>query len=106
MGYIATLTVNNDFLHQLKDVPDLGSRIRDAVSMLSISQPQEVRGAHITAIETHHADYAQAVLIGGGKEGQLINGVSINYLQEEPELELLKQLARKHGFDLHKRRGK
>lgn len=103
MGFISTVTVNNDFLHDLPKVSNLGRRLYEAVSKLQISRPVPLDGyIGVTAIESHHADYAQPILIGGGVEAMVIEGISISYMDMDPEIGLLRQLAEKHGFVIYK----
>ncbi len=109
MGFITSLTLNNDLLSDLKrDDSRLGPELYNAV--LSVDFPEagrsKVSAAGIQVVESHHADYAQPILVGGGREATVIGGVSIFYTVPDPELELLRQLARKHGFDLRKKRSR
>lgn len=104
MGFITTLVANNDFIHQLPKIKNLGEQIRAAISHLAISQPVHVGTSGIAAIESHHADHALLVMVGGGTEATVIKSAAVSYHSKNPELEFLKQLANIHGFDLHKRR--
>jgi hypothetical protein len=104
MGFISTLTVNNDFVHDLPKVGNLGKQIYEAVCRLSSEKPVHLNQLGITAVESHHADYAQPLLIGGWRESTIITGVSIpHHHGEESELKLLEQLAEKHGYNIYKK---
>jgi hypothetical protein len=103
MGFITTLTANNDTIHQLPEYPDLGDEIYQAILKVAVDRPARVGHTGMVAHESHHMDYGQAILIGGGRDA-LELGASVYYGDKEPELAVLKQLADKHGFVLHKKR--
>lgn len=109
MGYITTVTVNNDLLHQLTSrPPEDVCRIfyEGLMKMHGGREPIALPVAGITVVETHHADYAHAILVGGGREAQVITGININYTHLDPEMELLRQLAFKREFYLQRKRRK
>jgi len=109
MGFITTVTVNNDLLHELlHKSPERVCRLfHDGLIRMHGGQvPISVPVAGITVVETHHVDHALPILVGGGKEAQVVTGVSIHYTSQDPEGELLKRLADKHGYTLQKRRKK
>lgn len=107
MGFITTLTANNDFFDELKRAAENGMNVGlilyDALLRISSTRPVHVPVAGITIVETHHADLAQPVLVGGGREAHVIDGINIFYTDMEPELTLLKQLAEKYGFVIYKK---
>lgn len=100
MGWISTIVVLNDYLHEIGREPRFGKMVEDAVLSLSIKQPQDI-GHYATAIETHHNDGIIPVLVGHGKGSAL--DVAVAWHSEDPELDLLKRLAEKRGFNLHKK---
>ena len=107
MGWISTLTANNDLIHRLKNVDNLGSRIESAIQQLSgEGGPIHIGSTGLTAIETHHADTGIAVMVGGPDEGRVLGGF-VHYNQDDPEVMLIKRLAEKFGYRLVKmpRRG-
>jgi len=103
MGFITTLTTSNDTIHDLPTYPDLGDEIYHAILKLSVEKPSRVGHSGLVAHESHHMDYGQAIIIGGGCRALEMGG-SVYYSDKEPELTLLQQLADKHGYVLHKKR--
>ena len=76
MGYNTTVVVMNDALSYIKDDPEFGARLADAVSRAVMGKPVDVPahsrsgGIHCnaaTVIETHHADYDVMVRVGGNR---------------------------------------
>ena len=107
MGYVATLVINMDALHLIKDDKEFGKSVYYAVSSLDTREGGRVTvgGFHSAAqaIERHHSSQAVTVLVGGHQD-KAISGVAVDFtLQENTELEVLKQLAEKHGFSLRKK---
>ncbi len=100
MGWISSLYVLNDHLHEIGKDPTFGRRVESAVLSLHSSKPQDI-GHYGAAIETHHNDSIVPVLVGHGKSREL--SVCVPWSSENPELAILKELARKHGFVLHRR---
>ena len=107
MGYVATIVVNVDALHLIKDDKDFGKNVYHAVTPLYTRGPNNVSvGGFCSAarvIEQHNSDYAVPVMVGGHGDN-VVSGVNVNYsFRENTELEMLKQLAVKHGFSLRKK---
>lgn len=102
MGWITTLTLNNDLVHILPKYPNLGEEIHSAVSQIPIESPVSIPRAGITVIESHHADFAELIMVGGRHEGKEL-GPSAWFNVEDPELELLQQFADKLGYSLRKK---
>jgi hypothetical protein len=105
MGYVATLVINCDALHLIKEDKDFGDKVYHAVNSLDTENNICVGGfiSAATAIEIHHSSYAVPVLVGGHIDKK-ITCVGVNYnAGENTELEVLKQLAVKHGFSLRKK---
>lgn len=108
MGYVATLVINMDALHLIKDDKEFGKNVYYAVTSLDIRG----EGGRVTvggfysaaqAIEKHHSSQAVPVLVGGAQD-KVISGVAVDFtLQDKTELEVLKQLTEKHGFSLRKK---
>lgn len=103
MGFITTLTANNDLIHRLPEYPDLGDEIHKAILTLPVERPVEIGRTGMTAVESHHSDYSEALLIGGHSEATQL-GVAVHYGDKNPELTLLERLAEKQGYKLVKRR--
>jgi hypothetical protein len=73
MGWNTTVVVINDALDMIRDDPEFGRRLYDAVLKVQRGKPVDVaahskRGIHCnaaTVIETHHADHDVLVKVGG-----------------------------------------
>jgi hypothetical protein len=107
MGFNTSLVLMNDCLHGLKDDKDLGEKIEQAVLKLSVEKgPIDIifggYSGYFRAIETHHADGYVPILVGGNT-GIVIKGASVGWSHDNPELDLLKRLADKHGFTLRRK---
>ena len=108
MGYITTLTANNDLIHKLPTVDDLGDKILEAISQLPArigKKPIPIGNSGMTAVESHHARDPELIVVGGDFTGRPLwgehdddaEGVSL-------EKHLLTRLAQKHGYKLVKKR--
>ena len=110
MGYVATIVVNVDALHLIKDDKDFGKNVYHAVNSLGIRGEGNISvGGFCSAakaIEKHHSSYAVLVQVGGHQDKH-ITCVGADYsFRENTEIELLRQLAVKHGFSLRKKPAK
>jgi len=103
MGYITTLTANNDLIHQLPEYPDLGDVLYHAILKVAVEKPVQVERTGMMVHESHHMDYGQAFLIGGGQAARVLPA-SVYYRDKDAELNVLRQLADKQGYVLHKKR--
>lgn len=69
MGYNTTVIILNDALDQIKKDPLFAEKLYDACLTVNRGRQVDVSaGNHCnaaTVIETHHADVAQPVIIGG-----------------------------------------
>jgi hypothetical protein len=73
MGFNTTVVVMNDALDMIRNDPQFGARLADAVLRVTRGKPVDVaahgeRSVHCnaaTVIETHHADYMVLVRVGG-----------------------------------------
>jgi hypothetical protein len=106
MGYNTSVLILNDALGSLREDKDFGDRLASAISGLSVNREKDVRiGNHVNGcrvIETHHADNLVPILVGGNM-GYVIEGTYINWSSGSMELDLLHELAIKHGFRLSKK---
>jgi hypothetical protein len=103
MGFITTLTANNDTIHRLPGYPDLGDEIYHAILDCGTQHKQApVGNSGIIAHESHDAAVGVAVLIGG-MSNALVLGARVLSTVLDPELQTLSQLADKHGSVLHKK---
>ncbi len=109
MGYNTTVVVLNDALSNIENDKDLGKKLKSAVLGMSLAGAKPIdipAGNHCNAllvVETHHADQVVPVLVGGNY-GQPLTGTYVRWNDDNPELSLLKALAEKHGFQLHRKR--
>ena len=107
MGYVATIVVNVDALHLIKDDAKFGEKAYYAVQSMDGEEKNiEVGGyrSAATVIEKHHSSYAVLVQVGGHQD-KYITCVGADYtFRENTEIELLRQLAVKHGFSLRKKK--
>lgn len=74
MGFNTTVVVLNDALGEIRNDPEFGRRLADAIAHVQRGKPVDVPahsikgGIHCNAavvIETHHADYMVTVRVGG-----------------------------------------
>ena len=69
MGYNTTVVVLNDALDQIRDDPEFGQKLYDAILRVQRGKPVDVSAGYhcnaATVIETHHADYKVLVEVGG-----------------------------------------
>lgn len=113
MGFNTTVVVLNDALNNIRDDPNFGERLASAImtafgGQKPVDVPAVTPGGGVfcnaaTVIESHHADGYRAILVGGNC-GLVVEGVAVGYhdTDEDRSLELLKMLAHKHGYALHK----
>lgn len=106
MGYNTTVVVLNDAIDDIANDPEFGRRLATRIRA-AIQSPADVSARNYAnaaaVVETHHADGLVPVLVGGNM-GVPVRGVSIRWNDPEPEVTLLQELARKHGFHVSKRR--
>ena len=110
MGFNTTVVVHNDALSSIETDPDFGMKLSRAISNLGMrgDRMEDVSaGCHCNAcevIETHHADTAIAVVVGGNM------GIDIGYAgswnemgkDDKSKIEMVKNLARNLGYSLRK----
>lgn len=109
MGFVSAIVINNDLIHSVKEDTEFGSKVYHAVMTLSSQNKNEWgiysgSGMAAYAVACHHAAVGVPVIIGGGN---FFTRLSPYLGQDTPaglEMQLLKKLADKHGFDLHKKR--
>jgi hypothetical protein len=111
MGFNTTVVILNDAVHEIKDDPDFGRHLHDAV--LGLALPERSRlvpsGCHANAaevIEHHHADGLKLVAVGGNTGWDL--GVEVSYRVAHEgsaalEEALLRVLADKLGYRVSKK---
>jgi hypothetical protein len=107
MGYNTTVVILNDALGSLEEDDGFGKRLAAGIRALQSSRPRDVSiGGHVNAchvVETHHADQMVPIMVGSNY-GWPIEGTYVSWRgsNEEIELELLQQLAKKHGYGLRR----
>lgn len=110
MGFVSTLVINNDLLNDVKKDKSFGEKVHHAVLRFSNSKPEPHincgPGTAATLIDCHHASYGVPFIIGGGMFYNKISNIIISEGSKNLEIDLLKNLADKHGFDLHRKRKK
>ena len=119
MGYNTSVIVMNDAVYQMKGDPEFGKNLANAISAVDsqrvhaemndrpffgtdVSIGNHVNGA--TVIETHHADGTSVVAFGGNRGIILAHSVWPYGDDEQEEVRILRSLAEKYGFDLHRKR--
>ena len=107
MGWNTTVLVLNDALEQISKDKDFGSNLSKAISECScygkkvdISAGYHCNAA--TVIESHHMDETSVIAVGGNTGINL--GTYFPYGKETFEIRVLRELANKYGFELHKKR--
>lgn len=106
MGYNTTIVLLNDSLGDLARDQEFGAKLAEAVSHLAIERPIDVcvgccaNGALV--LETHHADQLLPVMVGGNG-ARVITDTYVRWNSDDPEMDLLRALAKKHGFTLRKK---
>jgi hypothetical protein len=114
MGFNSTLLVLNDALHLIRDDPEFGKKVYEAVLHLQTTRGRPVdisSGNHCnaaTAIESHHADGYRMLLVGGNTAYVL--GHAGHWSKDPNKVEDLKTLmnniAEEYGLKVVKMRRK
>ena len=112
MGFNTTMIVMNDALHCIKEDPDFGCKLAEAI--IQCAGSGILQGNHLadvpagsfanaaTVIESHHADGTAVVAIGGNIGTNL--GIVFPYGdKEEYSVRVLRQLADQLGYQLRKK---
>ena len=98
MGYNTALMILNDRLHEIKDDPDFGKKIYDAVVMSRVDKNRQPYLPQVTILPSEHADVAQVVLITANS----MQTLGFGYWKDSKE-DLLRKLACEAGFRLVKK---
>jgi hypothetical protein len=104
MGHNTTILVLNDTLDKIRDDPEFGKKLYDAISRLSGNGGKEVQvGEHgAWAVESHHMDSVIPVMVGANA-AVVIRDVWA-YRSKDPETDILYALARKLKYRISKQR--
>lgn len=107
MGYNTTVVVMNDALNEIKNDPKFGEKLSQAVMKVVFGSPVDVAALNYmnaaTVIESHHAD-GTAIVAVGGNYGVVLGYVGGDPNTEEGKLHILKELARRMGYNLTKKK--
>jgi len=107
MGWNTSVVLLNDALLNIEEDTSFGKNIAAACRSLHVQKKSiDVRaGNHCNAalvLETHHADHLIPILVGGNN-GIVLDNASLYWESQDPELALLKRLAEKRGYSLHRK---
>jgi hypothetical protein len=110
MGFNTTVLILNDYLHCIAEDKEFGRKLYEAVCELDArGVPDCLRGKidhGAQVIETHHADYHHAIIVGGNMAQDA--GYAAHWTERldmrktEDRVKLLKSMARDLGYSLHK----
>lgn len=112
MGFNTTVVVHNDALESIKNDPDFGKNLVSAILAIGM-RPDKMEdvpaGCHCNAcevIETHHADSAIAVVVGGNMGIELGHAGRWNDMgnEDESKIKMIRTLADQFGYDLRKKK--
>lgn len=108
MGFNTTLVLMNDALYNIKNDPEFGVRLADAVNENYGERGYKDVAAQgfvnaVTVIETHHADRLMPVLVGGNHGFVVGASLPWNTKAEEMDFSLLKVLAERLGYRISKK---
>jgi hypothetical protein len=112
MGFNTTVIVMNDALHEIREDPEFGRKLSEAIAAFSHRNPhlRDVSaGCHVNAahvIETHHADGVAVVAVGGNTGVYLGYGGGWGNMRSGEEEKILQALADSLGYELKKKRKK
>jgi hypothetical protein len=114
MGHDATIVINMDAVDQIQKDPEFGKKVYDACCTIAGSRRSPVSissgGYHsaAVAVDCHHADWHQVMIIGG--RGAIICNAGTNWQQDETDedvqLRALKSLADSLGYRVSKKPSK
>lgn len=107
MGFNTTVVVLNDALDQIRDDPEFGKKLYDAVLKSGAFYPEKrpifVRaGNHVnaaTVVETHHADGLMIVAVGANG-GRVVGSTHWERLRVDGDEEFREQIIRDLARDV------
>lgn len=106
MGFNTTILVLNDQLERIKNDPEFGRKLYEAILKAQGTRGEAIPvGEHgAWVVESHHADQIVPILVGGNK-AIVISDVWANArFLKAPEDEVFQGLARKLGYKVTKKR--
>ena len=108
MGFNTSVIVMNDSLSAIKDDPEFGKNLYDAVlrvgshqndeGFTGIDVPAKYNANAATVVETHHADMTSVVTFGKNYGDHL--GTFALYGEESQALKIARELAEAEGYKL------
>lgn len=102
MGYMATVTVLMDHVHEIRDDEKFGKYLYHAIVQHGRPpnlQRTYLRGAEVIGV--HHADDVHAYIVGGNMGRDL--GYVTNWTQSDNDEAILRALADKLGYHIRKK---
>ena len=108
MGFNTSAVILNDALSNIAEDTTIGRKIASGVNKLSLGDGgvDVSAGGHCNAIrlvETHHADGLVPILVGCNSGRALDLAVHWTTKDEELEERLLRRLAEKLGYTVHRK---
>lgn len=98
MGWNTSVLIYNDQLSSVED-PEFGKRLASAIRQMGGAPTKSIDIVGGIVIESHHADHCVPILVGGNN-AWLIEKCFVRWSAADSEMQLLRALAEKHGFDL------
>lgn len=105
MGWNSTVVILHDCLHEIAKDPTFGQKLDHAIAQMQSPSYYALPGygSGFQVIESHHADSTALVAVGGNSGTNLLTSYGRNHATDEGQVQLLRELAAKHGYDLRKK---
>lgn len=105
MGFNSTIMILNDNLHRIKDDPDFGKKVYDAVC--GFGHEDSTFDYQCKVLGVHHADNEMVFVVGGNTGQEVGYGAHwserLDMRKEEDKVQLLKNMADRLGYSLRKK---
>lgn len=103
MGFRTTIILNNDFIHEIKDMPNFGQLVYDAGCSFHVKEESGSIGNFGEVVDVSHADTVKLGILGP-KGTFSFQTLSTSYWStQDAELSLLREAADKLGYRLVKK---
>lgn len=99
VGYNTSILLLNDKLGEIEEDPAFGKKLSDACRE---RLPYRMPGG-LLVIETHHADYASLIQVGGNTASVLAGTVGYQRTDEVVKLCLLREMAAALGYEVRRK---